>query len=220
MSSDSTQTPGACSGQNPDASGLRPRRNAVQVQRARSGAVGNQHKAGGARMKRKDAALADVLVALDRPLDGARARSSTDLIVVHCAATPPSMDIGAAEIDSWHRERGFRGIGYHAVIRRSGLIEAGRPLTAMGAHARGHNDSSVGICLVGGLGEDGVTPAPSFTGRQFAALDRLVAALGQAFPEARLVGHRDLPGVNKACPCFDVSLWAAVRRDPLTADPV
>lgn len=200
--------------------GLHRRPVAVQEQRARNGADRGSAESGGERMKRKDAALADVLVALDRPLDGARARAATDLIVVHCSATPPSMDIGAEEIDRWHRERGFRGIGYHAVIRRSGLIEPGRPLGAMGAHARGFNDVSVGVCLVGGLGEDRRTPSPSFTGRQFAALDRLVAALGKAFPHARLLGHRDLPNVDKACPCFDVSLWAAVRRDPLTAEPV
>lgn len=165
----------------------------------------------------RESAHAALLAPLERPLDGARARLATEQIVVHCSATPPSMDIGAAEIDFWHRERGFRAIGYHAVIRRSGAIEPGRALGAMGAHARGHNATSVGICLVGGLSEDGA-PAPSFTGGQYAALDRLVAALAWRFPGARLLGHRDLPGVAKACPCFDVGLWAAVRRDPLCAE--
>lgn len=216
---------GAVSLARSDAMGLRRGGEAVQVlaphaSGARAGAEAGERDgtSGRAPMKRRDAALADVLVALDRPLEGARARTGTELIVVHCAATPPSMDIGAAEIDRWHRARGFRSIGYHAVIRRSGQIEAGRALGAMGAHARGFNAVSVGICLVGGLAEDGVTPAPSFTGAQFAALDRLVSALGRVYPGARLVGHRDLPNVDKACPCFDVSLWAAVRRDPLAAD--
>ena len=60
-------------------------------------------------------------------------------LVVHCAATPPEMDIGAKEIDLWHRQRGWSGIGYHFVIRRDGRVEAGRPLDRPGAHAQGFN---------------------------------------------------------------------------------
>lgn len=135
-------------------------------------------------------------------------RAETRRIIVHCSATPPSRDIGAAEIDRWHRQRGFLGLGYHAVIRRSGAVEAGRPLGAPGAHAQGANRDSVGVCLVGGIAE-GLerTPEENFTVAQWASLRAVVSALLRRYPDAALIGHRDLPKVAKACPCFDVAAW-------------
>ena len=127
-------------------------------------------------------------------------------IIIHCAATPPNMDIGATEIDRWHRQRGFKGIGYHFVIRRSGVLEQGRPLERIGAHAKGHNRYSIGICWVGGLDKNG-KPADNRTDAQRTTLETLVKALHSIYPYARILGHRDLPGVNKACPCFDVDRW-------------
>ena len=76
-------------------------------------------------------------------------------IAVHCAATTPDMDIGAATIDRWHKERGFSSIGYHYVIRRDGTLETGRPLNTPGAHVQGHNAHSIGICLAGGVDQAG-----------------------------------------------------------------
>ncbi|WP_372809311.1 N-acetylmuramoyl-L-alanine amidase [Litorivivens sp.] len=139
-------------------------------------------------------------------------------IVIHCSATPPSADIGVAEIDSWHRSRGFNGIGYHYVIRRGGYVEQGRSLDRAGAHARGHNAHSIGVCLVGGV-DSGQAPDCNFTRHQFAALSRLVDDLLETFGPVKVVGHRDLsPDTNgdgtiqaseriKACPCFDVGEW-------------
>ena len=67
-------------------------------------------------------------------------RKDTDYIVIHCSATKPSMDhVDAKEIDRWHRQRGWRKIGYHWVIRRDGIVEEGRELGEVGAHARGFN---------------------------------------------------------------------------------
>lgn len=125
-------------------------------------------------------------------------------IVIHCAATKPSMDIGAAEIDQWHRRQGWNEIGYHRVIRRDGRIEHGRPFTVPGAHVRGHNGHSVGICLVGGVKEsDGKTPENNFTEEQFITLRVLVRQVKLMFPKAEVVGHRNLDP-KKACPSFDV----------------
>jgi N-acetyl-anhydromuramyl-L-alanine amidase AmpD len=70
-------------------------------------------------------------------------------IIVHYSASPDHMDIGAKKIREWHLERGFKDIGYHYVIRRNGEIERGRPEAQMGAHARGHNAHSIGICWIG-----------------------------------------------------------------------
>ena len=140
-----------------------------------------------------------------------------DEIVIHCSATPPSIDIGASEIDEMHKARGWRGIGYHKVIRRDGSIENGRMLDddefindlEAGAHARGHNGHSVGICLVGWISvKDGIaTPEFNYTRRQMHALYGLLFDMVDQFPGAAILGHRDLPGVTKACPCFNVREW-------------
>ena len=135
-------------------------------------------------------------------------RSSTDLIVIHCAATKPSMDIGRNEIDAWHRHRGFLGIGYHWVVRRNGELEVGRDEEVAGAHARGFNHNSVSIALVGGVTEGDVSVAEdNFTDEQWISLEQLVKGLMHKYPDADVVGHADLEGVNKKCPSFDVKSW-------------
>lgn len=114
------------------------------------------------------------------------------------------MDIGAEEIRAWHvDERGWSDIGYHYVIRRNGRIELGRDLGDVGAHVRGYNSVSVGICLVGGIDETG-EPEDNFTPSQKQAMDSLVAVLGRIYgPLIEVAGHCDLDP-NKDCPCFDV----------------
>jgi N-acetyl-anhydromuramyl-L-alanine amidase AmpD len=136
-------------------------------------------------------------------------------IVVHCSATPPNRDIGAAEITHMHVARGWRTIGYHRVIRRNGRLERGRPFTQMGAHVRGHNAHSVGICLVGGIDNDGVSEM-NFTREQLHTLDVVIEDCELMFPNAVTLGHRDLsPDIDndgvverhewlKDCPCLDV----------------
>jgi N-acetyl-anhydromuramyl-L-alanine amidase AmpD len=140
-------------------------------------------------------------------------------LVVHCAATPPDMDIGAKEIDAWHRQRGFECIGYHQVIRRDGRVEAGRPINVQGAHALGFNSISLGVSLVGGCkrGEGGALVAENnFTPAQFAALAGVLRAWKQMYPNAKVLGHRDLPSESarlKDCPSFDVRSW--LEANPL-----
>lgn len=123
-------------------------------------------------------------------------------IILHCSATPPNMNIGVDEITRWHIERGWRTCGYHYVIRRDGTTELGRPVWQKGAHAKGHNDA-VGICMVGGVDADG-NPEMNFENVQFRAVRDLVANLRAVFGHMVVLGHRDLPGVRKACPSFDV----------------
>lgn len=88
------------------------------------------------------------------------------LSVSHCAATKPDMDIGAAEITRWHKAKGYFTIGYHYVIRRNGKIENGRPIEQPGAHAQGHNAESIGICMAGGIDENG-KPQCNYTAAQW-----------------------------------------------------
>ena len=125
-------------------------------------------------------------------------------IIVHCAATKPSQDIGAQEIRRWHLERGFKDIGYHYVIRRDGSIESGRPEWEVGAHAKGYNASSIGVCLVGGLDNEG-RPEPNYTPQQWSSLYRLVRDLHNRCPNADIIGHNNVAA--KDCPCFDVRAW-------------
>ena len=129
-------------------------------------------------------------------------------IIIHCAATRPSMDVGAKEIREWHvKGNHWADIGYHGVIRRDGTLESGRPMDQPGAHTSGHNANSIGICLVGGVKEDGKTPESNFTPEQWATLDRVVHELLQKFPNATVHGHNEF--AQKACPSFDVQKWWA-----------
>lgn len=124
-------------------------------------------------------------------------------IVIHCSATPEGRPVSVATIRSWHLERGFRDVGYHFIIGLNGEIWPGRPIWEKGAHVRGHNANSIGICYVGGITSDG-TPKDTRTQEQKAALDSLIKELIERYPEIDTIcGHRDFPGVKKACPCFD-----------------
>jgi len=134
-------------------------------------------------------------------------------IFVHCAATRPdwladqSAQAKLIEIDRWHRDRGFDGFGYHYLIDRDGKVVAGRPLAKIGAHVRGHNAKSVGICLVGGFGSDaGDAFSKNFTPAQDMALRALIDTLQEEFPGAKVRGHNEV--ANKACPGFNVQQWA------------
>lgn len=122
-------------------------------------------------------------------------------IIIHCSATKANQDIGAFQIDEWHKKQGWSGIGYHYVIRRNGQVENGRPLEVTGAHCKGQNKNSIGICLVGGIDAKG-EPENNFTEAQFLALRKLVKNLKQDYPGATIHGHYEF--ANKACPCFDV----------------
>lgn len=133
-------------------------------------------------------------------------RQITETIFVHCSATKPSMDIDAKEIDRWHRERGFLKIGYHFVIKRDGTKETGRDLMEAGAHVKGHNHKSIGLCLIGGVSEFDVNVADNnFTNEQFLTLKNLLNDLKEQFPGIVIKGHNEVS--SKACPSFDVQAW-------------
>jgi len=145
-------------------------------------------------------------------------RQTTGFIAIHCSDTKPNMDIGAKEIRQWHvapppKGRGWADIGYNFIIRRDGTIEPGRDLDhdgdnfeEIGAHVEGFNSRSVGICMVGGMDYVG-KPDNNFTPEQFKSLATLVRQTLHIYPGAVVQGHRDFPGVKKACPCFDVKAW-------------
>ncbi len=125
-------------------------------------------------------------------------------IVIHCSATKPDMEVGVEEIRNWHTARGWSDVGYHYVINRKGMAEAGRSLDRVGAHVAGHNADTCGVCLVGGLDRNGNADF-NFTLAQLNTLRSVVAKIAHDYPTVdKICGHRDFPGVAKACPCFDV----------------
>ena len=126
-----------------------------------------------------------------------------DTIIVHCSATRPSLHIGVEEIRKWHvKDNGWSDIGYHFVIPRSGALENGRPIEKAGAHARGHNATSIGICLVGGVDANGA-PDANFTAEQYITLRSLIEKLRREHFIEVIIGHRDVEPL-KACPCFSI----------------
>ena len=123
------------------------------------------------------------------------------LVIIHCSAVKPDQLSSAAQIDSWHRQRGYHlGIGYHYVIRRNGDIEPGRPEWMVGAHCLNHNKYSIGVCYEGGLDARG-QPADTRTDEQKAAMRKLLERLHRDYPKAVIVGHHDLDPM-KDCPCI------------------
>jgi len=123
------------------------------------------------------------------------------LIIIHCSAVRPGQRSSADDIDRWHRARGWKGIGYHFVVRRDGTVEPGRPVSQVGSHCKGHNRHSIGICYEGGLNAHG-QPADTRTPEQRRAMLQLIGQLRQQFPRAIVVGHHTLNPM-KSCPCFD-----------------
>ena len=141
------------------------------------------------------------------------------LIIIHCSAVRPNQTSSAKKIDEWHKDRGFKCIGYHYVIRRDGSIEKGRPEWQIGAHChvkgQNHNKYSIGVCYEGGLDIRG-QPADTRTAEQKQTMRRLLEELHERYPRAMIVGHRDLIATprsdlqvrkssGKDCPCFDAA---------------
>lgn len=126
-----------------------------------------------------------------------------DEIIVHCSATREGADFTARDIDRWHRARGWAGIGYHYVVRLDGTVERGRAETIPGAHCKGRNARSIGVCYIGGVLADGKTPADTRTPAQRTALLKLLKELRHRYPAAAIRSHRDFAA--KACPSFDAT---------------
>ena len=124
-------------------------------------------------------------------------------LIIHCSATRCDCDYTAEQLLRDHKARGFRTVGYHFYIRKSGIVTRHRALLEVGAHARGYNRCSIGICYEGGLDASGC-PADTRTSAQKQRMMELLWKLRRLFPDAQVAGHRDLPGVKKDCPCFDV----------------
>lgn len=133
-------------------------------------------------------------------------------MVMHCAATTPTMDIGVSEIRQWHLDRGWNDIGYHLVIRRDGTIENGRDMYTQGAHAlhfnRVNGQITLGVCMAGGIDSAG-NVEDNFTDAQWKSMYGVIVSFKNANPDAFLCGHHDLKGhESRGCPSFDPKKYA------------
>jgi len=121
------------------------------------------------------------------------------LLVVHCSDTANNEKLSAIDIHKMHLGFGWDGIGYHKIINRSGKIENGRPEYWVGAHVKGKNDVSLGVCLIG---------KDNFTKNQLASLKKILKQWIVKYPNAKIVGHKDIGNTKKTCPNFDVISWS------------
>jgi len=124
-------------------------------------------------------------------------------LIVHCSATREGQDITVDTIRDWHLKRGWSDIGYHYVVKLDGTIETGRSVELMGAHVKGHNKDSIGICYIGGVEADGKTPKDTRTDKQKDSLLNLLVTLKHVYGDISVYGHRDFS--TKACPSFDAT---------------
>ncbi|MEE9319148.1 MAG: N-acetylmuramoyl-L-alanine amidase [Granulosicoccus sp.] len=132
--------------------------------------------------------------------------ASIQHLVVHCSATPNDEPLTVRDIHAMHLGFGWHGVGYHRVICRDGTIEAGRPDCWIGAHVYGHNEISLGVCLIG---------CDSFTDAQYDSLEQVLREWQRDYPGAMICGHRDFSFTEKTCPNFDVAAWCRDRQLPL-----
>ena len=122
-------------------------------------------------------------------------------IIIHCSATRMGQTFTAKDIDRWHREKGYHSIGYHYVVLLDGTVETGRPIEEPGAHCKGHNADSIGICYIGGLDHYG-KPKDTRTEQQRKAMEKLINNLLVQYHNAKVHCHNEF--ANKDCPCFNI----------------
>ena len=130
--------------------------------------------------------------------------------IIHCLDTPEGRKVSVADVDGWHKERGWSGIGYHYLIGLDGQIHIGRPLEQVGAHVKGHNTGSIGIAYVGGA-DLAMIPKDTRTLYQKESLIILLEYLKLVYPKLTVSGHKDYS--SKECPCFDATAeYAAISN--------
>ena len=124
-------------------------------------------------------------------------------IVIHCTATPQNVAVQSI-LDYWKNVNGWESPGYHYLIEADGEVHNLTPLDQIANGAKGYNHDSIHISYIGG--EHGIDDR---TNDQKMAMLALISTLKLKLYNVPIIGHRDLPGVTKACPSFEVSDWLA-----------
>lgn len=123
-------------------------------------------------------------------------------IILHCSATVEGKDYSVDTIRAWHKKRGWSDIGYHFVIQLDGTISQGRPIDKSGAHTKGNNKDSIGICYIGGLDAEKKSK-DTMTAKQNKSFRMLVLGIKTLFGDHITIhGHNEFS--SKACPSFIV----------------
>tara|TARA_B110000090_G_scaffold52686_1_gene60076 strand:+ start:301 stop:726 length:426 start_codon:yes stop_codon:yes gene_type:complete len=123
-------------------------------------------------------------------------------IILHCSATREGQNISTETIRGWHvNERGWSDIGYHFVVLLDGTVDKARPIKRQGAHVRGKNKGSIGVCYIGGCDAD-MNPKDTRNEAQKKSLEEIITYLMESYDDATLHGHNEFS--SKACPSFNV----------------
>lgn len=130
-------------------------------------------------------------------------RQDVKLIIVHCTATRCDRPFSVESLIATGNAR-FGQPSYHYYIRMDGEVIPTLPENVRGAHARHYNRCSIGVCYEGGLDAKG-RATDTRTEAQKKAMLELLKDLREEYPEARIIGHRELPHVAKDCPCFNAA---------------
>lgn len=137
-------------------------------------------------------------------------------IVIHCTATPAGREVTFDDIRHWHKDpppkgNGWKHFGYHLLVLLNGCIVNLQPLPSgpyifnanVANGAKGFNNDSLHVCYVGGIDPMTKKPADTRTEAQKLSLVQIISQLRQTYGPLPVLGHRDLPGVKKSCPCFN-----------------
>lgn len=130
-------------------------------------------------------------------------------LVVHCSASRCNRPFTVERLIETGRQR-FGQPSYHYYVRRNGCVIPILPESVQGVHAIGYNHCSIAVCYEGGLDENGKAD-DTRTELQKASLYELLKQLRRDYPQARIIGHRELPNVRKDCPCFSTSEYADLQ---------
>jgi N-acetylmuramoyl-L-alanine amidase len=126
-------------------------------------------------------------------------------IVLHCTATLQNASVEAIQ-RYWKEVMKWKDPGYHVIIKVNGALVWLHPIEKPSNGVAGYNKNAIHISYIGGIDRDG-KPVDNRTEAQKKAMYELVKMLKGKFPNAEIKGHRDFPGVKKACPSFEVSEW-------------
>lgn len=125
---------------------------------------------------------------------------SVKLLIVHCVANKCNRPFSVENLIACGVAK-YGQCSYHYYVRRNGDVIPLLPESVQGVHARHYNHCSLGIVYEGGLNEHGIA-ADTRTDAQKHSLYELLKELTAEYPQARIMGHCELPGVAKKCPCY------------------
>jgi len=134
-------------------------------------------------------------------IESASLSRQIEYIVIHCTAT--SVHATASAIQNyWRNTLKWRNPGYHILFHHDNGFTVFADFDNVTNGVIGYNQHSIHLSYIGGINENG-QPIDNRSESQKRLLEIAVKELKKRLPSAIVQGHRDFPGVKKACPCFD-----------------